>query len=180
MTHWIGYSLIMISFLWGALLTSLDQTRVNWPWFILALLVGFCGLFLVKKAQISAARADHKLDEDIKLMRTSLDNIVVQLTSLNRTKQSLPTYEARFEIDKRVRDDLDNFAEVRNSMRHVFGLQNYADIMSAFAAGERYVNRVWSASTDGYVDEVRNYLEKSLDQFVEAKQKFVQQQERRP
>ena len=39
-------------------------------------------------------------------------------------------------------------------MIHVFGMQNYADVMSNFAAGERYINRVWSASTDGYVDEV--------------------------
>lgn len=54
-------------------------------------------------------------------------------------------------------------------MQHVFGLQNYADVMSAFAAGERYVNRVWSASTDGYVDEVRTYLIRATDQFRDAR-----------
>jgi hypothetical protein len=53
-------------------------------------------------------------------------------------------------------------------MIHVFGMQNYADVMSAFAAGERYINRVWSASTDGYLEEVRLYLEKARNQFVEA------------
>ena len=26
-------------------------------------------------------------------------------------------------------------------MIHVFGMQNYADVMSNFAAGERYINR---------------------------------------
>ena len=57
-------------------------------------------------------------------------------------------------------------------MRHLFGLQPYADIMSAFAAGERYINRVWSASTDGYVDEVKMYLTKAHDQFIEAQGKF--------
>ena len=39
------------------------------------------------------------------------------------------------------------------SMVHLFGLQTYADIMSEFAAGERYINRVWSASADEYDNE---------------------------
>jgi hypothetical protein len=77
-------------------------------------------------------------------------------------------YEARFEIDRLLREDLNNFANARESMHHVFGLQNYADVMSAFAAGERYVNRVWSASTDGYVDEVRTYLKRATEQLREA------------
>jgi len=43
--------------------------------------------------------------------------------------------------------------------------------MSCFAAGERYLNRVWSASADGYVDEVNTYLDKAQSQFVESLQK---------
>ena len=57
-------------------------------------------------------------------------------------------------------------------MIHVFGIQNYADVMSNFAAGERYINRVWSASTDGYVDEVREYLERAHKQFTEGRRHF--------
>jgi len=48
------------------------------------------------------------------------------------------------------------------------GLQAYADVMSSFAAGERYLNRVWSASADGYIDEVNAYMEKAQAQFVES------------
>ena len=57
-------------------------------------------------------------------------------------------------------------------MSHVVGMQNFADVMSNFAAGERYINRVWSASTVGYVDEVRSYLERARNQFVEAQRHF--------
>lgn len=46
-------------------------------------------------------------------------------------------------------------------------------LMSAFAAGERYINRVWSASTDGYRDEVLKYLLKARDQFAEAHDLFL-------
>ncbi|TQV88113.1 hypothetical protein [Aliikangiella coralliicola] len=168
----IGYILIMVSFLSGSFLTALDPTKINWVYFVPALIVGFIGLAMLKSENKKAAQADHKLEDDLKLMDDSLQKIVANLQQLNQQREELPTYEARFEIDRRFREDLDHFANVRESMRHLFGLQTYADIMSAFAAGERYVNRVWSASTDGYVDEVKMYLTKAYDQFVEAQQKF--------
>ncbi|WP_196139048.1 hypothetical protein [Aliikangiella sp. G2MR2-5] len=170
----VGYILITASFLCGAFLSSLDPVEVNWTYFLPGLIVGAVGLAMVKSEHKKAAKADHKLGDDLKIMDKSLHNIVANLKDLFEQKESLPTYEARFEIDIRFREDLDNFAEVRESMRHLFGLQNYADIMSAFAAGERYVNRVWSASTDGYVDEVKAYLEKAYAQFVEAQEIFDQ------
>ena len=67
-----------------------------------------------------------------------------------------------------MREDLANFAEARESIIHRYGSRSYAEIMSSFAAGERYINRVWSASTDGYVDEVGLYLGKAHQQFIEA------------
>jgi hypothetical protein len=76
-----------------------------------------------------------------------------------------------------LREDLNDFANARESMKHIFGLQNYADVMGAFAAGERYINRVWSASTDGYVDEVHSYLDRATRQIREARVLFVELQQ---
>ena len=42
----------------------------------------------------------------------------------------------------------------------------YGEVMTDFAAAERYLNRVWSASADGYIDEVNEYLEKASNQFA--------------
>jgi len=47
-------------------------------------------------------------------------------------------------------------------------------VMSSFAAGERYLNRVWSASADGYIDEVNAYLDKAREQFVDSLDKIRQ------
>jgi hypothetical protein len=58
-------------------------------------------------------------------------------------------------------------------MVHLFGLQTYADIMSHFATGERYINRVWSASADGYDDEADAYLKRAAGQFDAAKQQLL-------
>lgn len=169
-----GYLFISLSFLGGSFLTSLDANLVNWQYFLPLLLLGFIGLAMLKSEHKKAAQCSHKLGDDLKLMDACLDRIVENLQELNSNKTDLPTYQARFEIDRRLREDLNNFAEVRDSMRHIFGLRTYADIMSAFAAGERYVNRVWSASTDGYVDEVKAYLNKAFVQFCEAKIKFTE------
>ncbi len=165
-----GLSLILVfgAFLAGAFLTVLDPQIVNWTFMGPALAVGAVGLWLHRRAEHGESRADHMLSGNIDTLSRSLNNILANLEKLHAGKADLPTYEARFEIDRLFRDDLSNFAEARESMMHVWGTQNYADVMSNFAAGERYINRVWSASTDGYVDEVNQYLDRALEQFREA------------
>ena len=44
--------------------------------------------------------------------------------------------------------------------------------MNRFAAGERSLNRVWSATTDGYVDETSDYLERAVGYFDDALETF--------
>jgi len=169
---------VMASFLAGAFISVLDPTQVNWSWFAPVLMLGVVALFVYRKAHHVEARASHRLSGNIQILQNSLANILENLEILNRDSDNLPVYEARFEIDRRLRADLNNFANARESMKHVFGMQHYADVMSAFAAGERYINRVWSASTDGYVDEVRSYLERATQQFREAGLLFAQFQQR--
>ena len=167
-------TLIFIAFLAGAFLSVLDPFEMNWTLMLPTLLIGAVGLYLYRQSHHAETRASHKLSGNIDILRSSLANIVQNLEQINAGKQDLPVYEARFEIDKLFRDDLSNFVEARESMIHVFGIQNYADVMSGFAAGERHLNRVWSASTDGYIDEVSKYLTRSLEQFHEANDHFKQ------
>jgi len=163
---------IMASFLAGAFITVLDPTQVNWVWFTPVLTVGVISLLIYTRAHQGEAKAGHRISGNLQILDKSLANILANLETLNTDAANLPVYEARFEIDRLLREDLNNFANARESMKHVFGLQNYADVMSAFAAGERYINRVWSASTDGYVDEVHSYLDRATQQFREARLLF--------
>jgi hypothetical protein len=78
----------------------------------------------------------------------------------------------RDRIDTGLRPDLIRFADARESMVHLFGLQTYADIMTHFAAGERYINRVWSASADGYDEEAARYLGRAEEQFADAQRQL--------
>ena len=168
----IALLMVFGTFLAGAFITVLDPREVNWTWMVPVLLVGTVGLWLSRRAEYKAARAGNKLAGNIDLLGRNLSNIHARLSLICQNKDELPTYEARFEIDRLFRDELNEFADARESMIHVFGMQNYADVMSNFAAGERYINRIWSASTDGYVDEVNLYLDKALAQFTEALEHF--------
>ncbi len=168
----IALLLVFGAFLAGAFISVLDPREVNWPWLVPVLLIGIIGLWLARKVHHEEAHAGHKLAGNMDLLGKSLDNILARLELINKNKEELPTYEARFEIDRLFREELNTFADARESMVHVFGMQHYADVMSNFAAGERYINRVWSASTDGYVDEVNLYLGRALEQFREAHEHF--------
>lgn len=87
---------------------------------------------------------------------------------MNRDKDNIHTYDMHKKIDALLLEDLDAFAEARETIAHVHGLANYADVMNHFAGGERYLNRVWSASADGYIDEVNEYIGRAQEQFEEA------------
>jgi hypothetical protein len=165
--------LIMVAFLAGAFICVLDPIQVNWRWYVPVLVLGLAALFVFRKAHHGEARASHRLSGNLQILENSLTNILQNLESLNADSANLPVYEARFEIDRLLRKDLNDFANARESMQHIFGLQGYADVMSAFAAGERYINRVWSASTDGYVDEVQSYLDRATRQFRDAHALFT-------
>ncbi len=164
----ISLLMIMAVFLAGAFIAVLDPVTVNWAWMGSNLTIGVIALYLYRRAHHSEARAGHRLSGNMQILEQSLNKVAANLGDLCNRKDELPVYEARFEIDHLFREDLNNFANARETMIHVFGMQKYADVMSAFAAGERYINRVWSASTDGYEDEVRQYLEKARNQFEEA------------
>ena len=176
-TKTIALIVIMATFLAGAFISVLHPTQINWTWFVPVLVVGLIALYIYRKAHHVEAKASHRLSGNLQILETSLANILGNLETLNSDSDNLPVYEARFEIDRLLREDLNHFANARESMKHVFGLQNYADVMSAFAAGERYINRVWSASTDGYVEEVRSYLERATQQFREARSLFAEFQQ---
>jgi len=176
-TKTISLLVIMATFLAGAFISVLHPTQINWTWFVPVLVVGLIALYIYRKAHHVEAKASHRLSGNLEILDTSLANILGNLETLNADSDNLPVYEARFEIDRLLREDLNHFANARESMKHVFGLQNYADVMSAFAAGERYINRVWSASTDGYVEEVQRYLERATQQFREARSLFAEFQQ---
>lgn len=163
----LGYFLLCAGFLGGTFATSLDVQEVNWTIFAVAALAAVAGLILVKRQASAIARSETVLEVNRGELQASIQNIVRDLGELNGTASKQGS-QLREKIDLELRNDLRRFVDARESMVHLFGLQTYADIMSSFAAGERYINRVWSASADGYDEEAAVFLKKAAAQFVEA------------
>ncbi|MGI9232292.1 MAG: hypothetical protein ACR2RD_01560 [Woeseiaceae bacterium] len=163
----LGYFLLAAGFLGGTFATSLDVQEVDWTIFAVAALAAVVGLILVKREASAIARSETVLEVNRGELQSSIQNIVRDLDELNGAASKQGS-QLREKIDLELRSDLRRFADARESMVHLFGLQTYADIMSSFAAGERYINRVWSSSADGYDEEAAAYLEKAAAQFVEA------------
>ncbi|HLR88023.1 MAG TPA: hypothetical protein VK064_09140 [Wenzhouxiangella sp.] len=168
----IAIVLVAAGFVAGALISVLEVETVSWGPFVVALLAGFAGIIWYKRLTHAGISADEHVQGNLSTLGSALKNICINLDALVERRKDVPPHEFRFEIDRLFRDDLDAFAEARHSMQHAFGLRAYADIMSAFAAGERYINRVWTASADGYIDEVMRYLERAQRQFHEARDDF--------
>jgi hypothetical protein len=167
----LGYFLLAAGFLAGAFVTALDVENVNWVMFGLAAAAAVLGLFLFKRQASALARSSELLEVNRGELRESIQNIVRDLEDLTGVAARHGS-ELREKIDLTLRNDLRRFADARESMVHLFGLQTYADIMSSFAAGERYINRVWSASADGYDEEASAYLKKAATQFVDAQKQL--------
>ncbi len=165
-----GYILLVAGFLAAAFTASLDATLMDWQWYLLATAASAAGVYIIKTSAKRDAQSDHVLEGDRVMLHQTLSSIVANLEELNAGKAEIPTHEMRFEIDRLFRIDLMAFVDARESMKHLYSLQDYADVMSAFAAGERNINRVWSASADGYIDEVMAYLEHAHERFLEARQ----------
>ncbi len=167
-----GYVLVAAGFLGGAFATSLDVQNVNWILFAGTAGAALIGLVLYKRQIGAMARSEEVLEVNRVELRESIANVVNDLGEIMQGEITQGDV-LRDRIDLKLREDLRRFADARESMVHLFGLQTYADIMSNFAAGERYINRVWSASADGYDEEANAYLKKAAGQFDEAKQQLL-------
>ncbi len=165
----IGYILIIAGFLIGSLVTVMDETEVLWPYYLVGLAAGIAGVAAVRVALHRETREEGKLTHTLQQVESSLDRIVEAARRLNDRRGALDPYDVKDLIDGDLREDIATFVDGRESIAHVYGLQHFANVMSHFSSGERYINRVWSASADGYIDEVRMHLPNAAAQFTEAR-----------
>jgi hypothetical protein len=130
----IGYLLLAGGFVFAAYATALDTVATNWDLFVPAALASMAGVYSIKRHARGEARSEQVLTANRVELNESLGNIVSNLEQLNEAGDSISTANLRAEIDSRLRDDLRRFADARESLIHLFGLQAYANVMSDFAA----------------------------------------------
>jgi len=168
----LGYLLIVAGFLGGAFLSVQRAEGVNEPLYLLALAVGVAGVVMARSAARAEARDVTRLEANIATIESSLAAIALDADRLDAEKTSINVYDLRHRIDETFPEHLAAFVDARESIAHSYGLKAYAEVMNRFAAGERYLNRVWSASTDGYEPEAHDYIARARLQFDDALETF--------
>jgi len=168
----LGYLLIVAGFLGGAFLSVQRAEGVNEPLYLLALAVGVAGVVMARSAARAEARDVTRLEANIATIESSLAAIALDADRLDAEKTSINVYDLRHRIDETFPEHLAAFVDARESIAHSYGLKAYAEVMNRFAAGERYLNRVWSASTDGYEPEAHDYISRARLQFDDALETF--------
>lgn len=164
----LGYLLIAVGFLSGAYFSVTDEVEVPWTMVVPSLLIGALGIGLVRRGLRRERQVTAGTEAGLGELESALERIVDNASRLDRDKTEISVYDVRHRIDSDFMTDLDIFVQGREGIGHRHGLQAYADVMSHFATAERYLNRCWSASTDGYQDEVHNYIVRARDEFDEA------------
>ncbi|MEM9408625.1 MAG: hypothetical protein AAGA81_21515 [Acidobacteriota bacterium] len=167
-----AYALIALSFLAASYVAVLDTREVEWPLLVGVLIPGIVGLVLVRVARAREAGNVEKRTASLQKLETSLQEIVRLVEALWEERGEVDAYAFKDRIDGELVGPIGDFVEAREAMIDAFGLQAYADVMSDFASAERYLNRAWSASTDGYIDEVTRSLGRSREQFLAANERY--------
>jgi hypothetical protein len=167
----LGYALITGGFLTAAFFAVQTAGIATAP-YLLGLALGVAGVATVRVSTHRAARTREVLTANIEAISGSLRALVERADALWGERESIDVYDLRHRIDELFPPHLDAFVQARESLKVSYGLQAYADVMNPFAAGERYLNRVWSASTDGWIDEAHEYLGLAREQLAEAETVF--------
>ena len=168
----IGYFLLTIGFLGAALISVLEILNVQWGYFLGMCVIAVIGIVVIRSEMHKESTHDRKLSEDITNLGQSLDKILAEFATIKASDAMKNPYDLHETLDVHFPQLIDTFVEARGTIGHVHGLHAYADVMSAFAAGERYLNRVWSASADGYIDESHEYMDRAEEQFKAAQSQF--------
>lgn len=141
--------------------TKLEWQTVNWLHYGGFIALGVVGVVLIRTAAAGAKGETHVVAADLQTMKSSIEDINRELAEMVAARETMNVYDVHERIDAQMATQLAAFADARESLITAYGLQPFADVMTQFATGERAINRAWSASADGYVNEVWNCLERA-------------------
>ena len=120
-----------------------------------------------EKTIVKARLEEHKNDKKNNPLMM-LKNTVAVLESLCNKAQNLQGMPLCQEVDIVLNENVHPFTEKRKTFVDILGQAKGAEILLDIAYGERMLNRVWSAASDGHHQEALNSLNESLFNYKKA------------
>lgn len=147
---------------------STFQVRMDLTLVSLAVLV--TGIVLARMATRAAARAEaaNKEGGSLGKARAALSETLRLAAGLQGRLSALGLDALHGEVDALVNGPVADFVDNRLSITDNFGVGAYAEVMAPFATAERYLNRAWSSSADGYLQEAVDCVGRAVPRIEEA------------
>ncbi len=165
---WLGF--LVATFAAVMRLEAPERPRwqtVPWPMYLLGLGLGTMGIVLVRQVRLAERTGTATGVSRVTRLRSISEQLHHHVLRLRSQLDATSASEIPAEFDAQVAPLLAEFVEAREVIIHRYGLKVYAMVMSAFASGERFLNRAWCAAVDSYVDETRLCLEAAEQRFLE-------------
>lgn len=141
---------------------------IPWFWYSIATAVCFGGVVLLHMSRQTETQKSEKSAASLNEITQALERAIENSRQLAAEASKLAPSKIVDRIDNVLAEDLRIFADGRDSMTTEHGLMVFADVMSPFAAGERAINRAWSAAADGYIDEASVCLQRGHEMLTAA------------
>ena len=141
---------------------------IPWPLYATAALVCCAGVILLHLTNLKSTEKSETSAANLAEIKISLARAIKKVKELAAQSTKVAPSIIVTRIDDEIADDLRIFADGRDCMTTEYGLTIFANVMSPFAAGERAINRAWSAAADGYIDEAADCLNRGHQLLVDA------------
>jgi hypothetical protein len=164
----IAWILLML----GLVVASLAASRIDDQLGVLALLtdpVFLAGIGSIVVAIVLnrlSVSSKTKTDPSGKVVfvsaKKNIEEILGSLNTIAQNRDAVPLAQVVQQVDALLKNQVFDIVESRISIIQITGYGPYAEFMSDFAIGERFISRSWSAGVDKYKDESLNYVEKAI------------------
>ena len=175
----VGHILLWTGFLRGAFLAVAHLERAEDPWstidwraFGVALVVGWAGVICLRWKGTRSRRKEGKAGLSLEALHDRLATAARTVEGWLNTWDPRDVYDYCQRIEVSLGEPLLEFAAYRHELARAWGLAASAEVMSSFAEGERWLHRAWSASVDGFADEVVHSLGRATAAFFEAAERM--------
>jgi hypothetical protein len=165
---WVGFLAAAFCSVYQLEVADQKWATIPWGWYTFAMCLGIAGVAVLRHAKQQDHADDAQTEAEYSVIQRSLAEVAATVEEMSCQTDHVPSEVVR-RIDDQCAEPLSDFADSRQALVKRFGLGMYAEVMTEFAAAERYINRAWSAAADGYVDEVKASLVRANRHLQEAK-----------
>jgi hypothetical protein len=165
LASWVQYLGMTIAMLGGATWPAPRWTVVAGGIGVLCVGIAWARLAAGKR---TAAGVNAGGDHAIERVQNALDAAKRRTATLRATADSAELEAIAKECEAIVRECVEAVAAQQESLSRAYGFAGYAQVMTPFAAAERWLNRAWSAASDTHRPEVIASLDRAIEHIDEA------------